>query len=120
MYYTQEQKELTLGLAGHVHLHAHELGHRAVRRLDGRRGQQVPERRAVLAVVQQAHGHGLAAADALADFGHLLGVGALPLQEAAAGQGRVCDDCVFSVCIYMNSRCVCVRAHASNWPLCAK
>ena len=71
------------------HLHAHELGHPAVGRLDGRDGEQVPKGRAVLAVVEQAHGAGLALLDGVPDLLDLLGVRALALEEAAArGEGR--------------------------------
>lgn len=65
--------------------HPGGAAHLSVRRLDGRDREQVPERRAVLTVVEQAHRDHLALFDSGADLGDLLHVRALALQEAAAG-----------------------------------
>lgn len=66
------------------HLHAHKLGDLAIRRLDGCHCQQVPEGRAILAVIEQPAADRLAGPDSIAQLGHLLRICALALQEAAA------------------------------------
>mmetsp|Transcript_16271 Transcript_16271/g.41594 ORF Transcript_16271/g.41594 Transcript_16271/m.41594 type:complete len:872 (+) Transcript_16271:63-2678(+) len=77
------RKRLALRAARHVHLDAHKLGDLPRRRLHRGHGQQVPEGRAVLAVVQQAHGADLARLDRVPDLLDLLRAGALALQEPA-------------------------------------
>jgi hypothetical protein len=67
-----------------AHLHSHKLGHLAIRRLDGRHCEQVPEWSAVLTVVQQPAADWLACPDGIAQLGHFLWVCALALQETAA------------------------------------
>lgn len=62
-----------------THLHSYKLGHFAIWCLDGCHGQQVPEWRAILAVIEQAHTDRLALLDSLTDLLHLLRVCALAL-----------------------------------------
>ena len=68
---------------GDVHLHADELGDRAVREHHRRDGEQVPELGPVLAVVEEAHGDALARAHGVADALDVVHVRLLALQEPA-------------------------------------
>mmetsp|Transcript_19410 Transcript_19410/g.37467 ORF Transcript_19410/g.37467 Transcript_19410/m.37467 type:complete len:402 (+) Transcript_19410:1409-2614(+) len=68
-----------LRLGGDIHLHANELGDGAVLELDGDDGEEVPEGRAVLAVVEQPQGDAATLLGRRADLGHVRPVRLLPL-----------------------------------------
>ena len=66
---------------GDVRLEAEELGHLARLVLDGADLHLVPERGAVLAVVDELDERGLLGGDVLAERGDAVGVGRLALEE---------------------------------------
>ena len=87
---------LRLHPGGHVGLHADEVGQRAVAVVDRRHRHLVPERGAVLAVVEQGDGDRLLRRQRPAQLRHRGPVGRRALQEAAVAAGdlvhRVAGD----------------------------
>ena len=75
-------------------LDANELVGVAVLILDGGDGEQVPEGGAIALVVEQAHGAAITGHAGIPDGLNLLGVRALPLQEAAAASQIMSGLCV--------------------------